>query len=99
MISISIKLDDAKLRAKLSRQQRALAKLPTDALNEFKDLTPYKTGNARSNTVLTSDKSTIVGAYPYAKRLDKGYSKQAPGGMTRPFAVWFKQELKKIIGK
>jgi hypothetical protein len=99
MISISIKLDSAKLNAKLVKQQKALARLPTDALNEFKDLTPIKTGNARSHTGLSGDKSKIIGAYPYAKRLDSGSSKQAPSGMTRPFAAWFKRELKKIIGK
>lgn len=99
MIKVSLNLDDAKLQAKLLKQQKALAKLPDDALNEFKDLTPYKTGNARSHTGLTGNKSKIIGAYPYAKRLDSGSSKQAPGGMTRPFAAWFKKELKKIIGK
>jgi len=99
MISVSIKVDNAKLKARLVKQQKALARLPNDALDEFKDLTPYKTGNARNHTGLSSNKSKIIGAYPYAKRLDAGWSKQAPVGMTKPFAEWFKRELKKIIGK
>jgi hypothetical protein len=99
MIKVSIKLDDAKLKARLSQQQTALARLPRDALVQFVGLTPIRSGNARSHTYLTSNNSKIVGDYAYAQRLDTGWSKQAPAGMTGLFAAWFKRELKKIIGK
>lgn len=60
--------------------------LPTDVVAEagdyFKRITPKDTGNARSRT---STKKTVIEAdYAYAGRLDEGYSRQAPQGMTEP---------------
>jgi hypothetical protein len=48
----------------------------------FHDITPIRSGNARRSTYLR--KTTISAEYPYAERLDEGYSKQAPKGMTTP---------------
>lgn len=49
----------------------------------FKDFTPKRSGNAQNKTKLKGD--TIHANYPYAKRLDEGYSKQHNGvGMTEP---------------
>jgi hypothetical protein len=49
----------------------------------FKDFTPVRNGNAKNKTRLKGD--TIHADYPYAKRLDEGYSKQNGGvGMTEP---------------
>jgi hypothetical protein len=42
----------------------------------------YKPGNARRNTKLQNN--NIDANYPYAKRLEEGYSSQAPNGMTEP---------------
>lgn len=42
----------------------------------------YKPGNARRNTVLKNNE--IQANYPYAQRLEEGYSSQAPKGMTEP---------------
>jgi hypothetical protein len=42
----------------------------------------YKPGNARRKTVLKGNE--IQANYPYAKRLEEGYSSQAPNGMTEP---------------
>lgn len=42
----------------------------------------YKPGNARRKTKLQGN--TIDAQYPYAKRLEEGYSSQAPNGMTEP---------------
>ncbi len=42
----------------------------------------YKPGNARRKTVLKGNE--IQANYPYAKRLEEGYSSQAPDGMTEP---------------
>ena len=44
--------------------------------------TPEATGNARRHTKLAGD--SILAQYPYAVRLDKGYSKKAPDGMSKP---------------
>ena len=56
--------------------------LPKHAFDVFKSITPYKTGNAKSKTYLQGNE--IHGSYPYAERLDNGYSSQAPRGMTEP---------------
>lgn len=42
----------------------------------------YRPGNARRSTVLKSN--TIEANYPYAQRLEEGWSSQAPNGMTEP---------------
>ena len=69
-----------------------------DAFNEFKNSTPvgdpstwksgkapssYVPGNAKRNTVMDSAIS-FTANYPYAERLDKGWSNQAPKGMIEP---------------
>jgi len=48
----------------------------------FKSITPKRSGNAQSNTLLNG--STINADYEYALRLNTGWSKQAPNGMTDP---------------
>jgi len=67
------------------------------AYTAFKDNTPigdpnrwktkykpknYRPGNARRKTVLRNNE--IQANYPYAQRLEEGYSSQAPNGMTEP---------------
>ena len=63
-----------------------LKDLPQDAMKEaypfLKQKTPIKGGNARSKTKL--NKLTIKSGYGYAGRLDEGWSKQAPRGITDP---------------
>lgn len=62
----------------------------------FVKSTPIKTGNARRHT-LKNDQS-ITADYPYAKRLDQGYSKQSPNGMVSPAIKAMRDYIKKIIG-
>lgn len=93
---ISVKMDSSNLNARLARQQKALAQLPDEALKDFKSRTPIRSGNARSNTQLSSNRASIIGNYPYAQKLDDGYSKQAPRGMVGPFLTWFASQVKKI---
>ena len=69
--------------------------LPPRAYTYFKKITPIDTGNARSRTRLQGD--TIKANYDYAKRLDEGWSKQAPDGMTQPTREFVERELKKIM--
>jgi hypothetical protein len=77
--------------------QKQLDKLPRQAYDVFYDATPRKTGNARRNTKLVGNK-TIVAKYPYAQRLDEGYSKQAPKGMVNPTVAFIKKRLGEIFG-
>lgn len=53
--------------------------------------TPLRTGNARSNTKLNDN--TIQANYPYARRLDEGYSRKAPDGMTQPTIDFIKKYI------
>lgn len=48
----------------------------------FVSITPKRSGNARRSTKL--ENNTIDADYAYAERLDQGYSKQAPRGMSDP---------------
>jgi hypothetical protein len=65
---------------RLSKQ--GIEQVKKDAFAFFVDNTPIRTGNARSRTVMSG--STITANYPYAQRLDEGYSSQSPEGMTGP---------------
>lgn len=71
--------------------------LINDAGDYFRNVTPYRTGNARSNTYVGGD--TIRADYNYAGRLDDGYSSQAPNGMVEPTIKFIDQRLKKLVEK
>lgn len=81
----------------LTQLQGELKKVPPLAHKFFFDKTPKRTGNARSHTRLRGD--TISAEYPYAIRLDKGWSKQAPNGMSRPTKDYIRNLVAKIIRK
>ena len=55
--------------------------------------TPRDSGNARRNTKLSGN--TILAQYPYAGRLDDGYSSQAPDGMSNPTAEYISKYIDK----
>ena len=74
-----------------------LQQLPQDAFRYFVAKTPIDTGNARRSTSLNN--KTISAQYPYAQRLDKGWSKQAPDGMIKPTEQFVKQRVRQITGK
>jgi hypothetical protein len=78
-----------------TRIQNALAKLPQEAYKVFKDNTPIKTGNARRKTRLSGD--TIRADYPYAEKLNEGYSKQAPQGMVTPTEKFLRKRIREIL--
>lgn len=96
MIKVDIRFDD-KLNQQLDSIQQQLKAYPQQALEEFKSLTPIRQGNARRRTTLKNDR--IEADYPYATRLDQGWSKQAPNGMTQPFEQWVRARVKQIFGK
>lgn len=96
MIKIDVSVQDM-MTGELKSIQKELTKLPKESHRKFVELTPIDTGNARRSTKLVKD--TIEAKYPYAERLDKGWSKQAPKGMTQPWQKWFEEKLKKIFGR
>ena len=74
--------------------KKDLAKIPQEAHKEFVQLTPIDQGNARRRTTLNKD--VITANYPYAQRLDSGYSKQAPKGMVKPLEQWLTKRIAKV---
>lgn len=90
---VTANLNDAK--KKTDRMVQRLTALPTQATDYFRSVTPIRSGNARRNTRLQG-KNTILGDYPYAERLDQGYSDQAPQGMTQPTEQWINKQLRDI---
>lgn len=81
----------------LDSVRRQLEQLPQEAFKVFRDTTPIRTGNARRRTRLTG--TTIRADYPYAQRLDQGWSDQAPEGMTLPTQQWLDRRVQQIRGK
>ena len=59
----------------------------------LKGKTPIDSGNARSKTRLEKNNTQIGSRYPYADRLNNGWSKQAPRGFTEP-AI---DEIEKLV--
>lgn len=84
---------------RLNRIQQVLdpQKLAQEAYRVFVDNTAKDTGNARRNTQLQGDE--IHATYPYAKRLDQGWSDQFPEGMTKPTRKHISDYIKKELGK
>lgn len=67
-------------------------KLAEEGFKFFRGITPIKSGNARRNTFRNKD--SIQADYPYARRLDEGYSPQARKGMTQPTIDYIRRLIK-----
>jgi len=87
------------LERREAKVKKILNAVPREAYNKFKDETPKRTGNAKSKTVFqsTSQGGRITGNYPYANRLNEGYSKQAPDGMTDPTIDFVRAKVKREL--
>lgn len=94
---MGIKLVNNGITASLRRIQSQLDKLPQEAYNFWVRGTPKDTGRARRSTKLKGNE--IQARYPYAERLDTGWSKQAPDGMSEPTGKFIEARLKKIMRK
>lgn len=85
-----------KLSSKFKKVGTKLNNVPNDAYVFFVNQTPVRSGNARRNTKL-QNKTQIQANYPYAKRLDEGYSKQSPKGMINPTIDFIRNRVKEIL--
>ena len=81
----------------LLKIEKAIAKLPKEAFTEFVKDTPKRSGKARRKTKLVGNK--IVAGYNYAQKLDEGFSKQAPDGMTKPTEQFVEKRMSEILRK
>lgn len=73
------------------------ANLAPLAYKEFVRNTPVDTGNARKHTLNVGNE--IRAEYPYAVRLENGYSKQSPRGMVIPTLEWIRKHIANKLGK
>jgi len=83
------------METRLEKVKTELAKIPRKAHGHFVKTTPFKTGNARRKTVFNNP-DTINADYPYANRLNEGWSRQATEGMTKPTIDYIRNEIRKI---
>lgn len=72
-----------------------LDKVPRQTYEYWVDITPIRSGRAKRSTRLRGDE--IQAQYPYAERLDSGYSRQAPRGMSEPTQKFLKRLTDRII--
>ena len=86
-----LSIDDSELKALFKELKDMPDEVMADAGKYFKNITPIDKGYARSRT--STKDTTISARYPYAGRLDDGWSKQAPKGMTDPT----EREIDKLI--
>jgi hypothetical protein len=81
---LKVRVDATKALRKFDK----IEEIPEDLLEEgfdvFYEETPVRSGNARRNTKFDKRKKKIHADYPYAQRLDDGWSKQSPRGMSEP---------------
>ncbi len=83
---------------KMFDQAEAIARtLPREAYDEFRRNTPYRSGNAYRSTTLRGN--SIDANYPYAQRLDDGYSQLKPQGMTEPTEKFLEKRVNDLIRK
>ena len=92
---MTVRLEKDTITPSIARIKTALQQLPKNAFVEWVKLTPIDKGNARRSTRLSQN--TITAQYPYAQRLDEGYSKQAPKGMSEPVTKFINRDIKRIM--
>ena len=94
-MTVNLKFTDLQFKAKLADLAQIKAIAMPQVYREFVKLTPIDTGNARASTQLVNN--DIQANYPYAGKLDEGYSNQAPDGMTHPAMEYAKQLIPQIV--
>lgn len=93
----SITKTQSRISLSLEGVKKDIQTIAPKAYDFFYYQTPVKSGNARSRTKLRGD--TIEASYPYAGKLDNGYSRQSPKGMSNPTKAYIKSLARKILGK
>lgn len=90
---MGIKIDKSEVEQMFKELQEMPEYVMKEAHVYLRAQTPVKSGNARRNTKLER-KYTIGSRYPYADRLDTGWSNQAPRGFTDPTT----KEIDNLVG-
>jgi hypothetical protein len=88
MIEIKVSFNSNKVISELSNDvDQMVRQVSTDLLDTIKQITPVRSGRAKRGWRLRKQGKLnyeVANRVPYISRLDEGYSKQAPRGMTRP---------------
>ena len=95
-VTLDVNIKNA-VTGQLKKIQKKLDLVPKEAYTEFVSETPIRSGNARRNTRL--EKNKIKAQYPYAKKLDEGFSNQNPDGMSKPTEDFVKKRVAAILRK
>lgn len=95
MIKLNVKVDN-QIKGLLKKQKTQIDQIPRKAFKVYEQNTPIRSGFARRNTKLARQR-IIEANYPYAKRLDEGWSKQSPQGMTEPTLEFIEKEFLRIM--
>ena len=93
MARITVKIQD-QITQSISRKINQIERLPEAALKVWVEKTPVRSGRARRSTRLSGNE--IQANYPYARRLDQGWSDQSPDGMSQPTGEFIRKEMNKI---
>lgn len=94
---MTVKISRNRMKRHIGQVQQQFNKLPKQAFQFWRKTTPKKTGNARRKTILRN--KLILARYPYAERLDDGWSRQAPKGMSTPTLEYIKKITRRAIRK
>jgi hypothetical protein len=90
MLNVTIQFNGNKVAADLNRElDQTVRQISQDYFDLVKEKTPVRTGRAKRGWRLKKQRKlsySVNNRVPYVGRLDEGYSKQAPRGMTRPAA-------------
>jgi hypothetical protein len=90
-----IVLQKSQIAPSLKRRVKGLQQIAQQGHTHFKKITPKRSGNAKNRTVL--NKGNIEANYPYAVRLDKGWSRQAPRGMVQPTIEYMRKLVNHVM--
>lgn len=94
--AFSVDLRDA--LKQLGDAKRLSANVTKPAADYMRSITPIRTGNARAHTYASSE-TEIDADYSYAEKLDQGYSKQAPEGMSEKTIQYIEKLVERELTK
>jgi len=87
-MEIKVRFDSKKVTTELTDTvSQMVRQISQDLFNTIKGKTPVRSGRAKRAWRFKKQSETaykVSNNVPYIERLDEGYSKQAPRGMTRP---------------
>jgi hypothetical protein len=94
-MTLTVKIDNKMLLGKMKELSQVKAATDQAIYDYFVSVTPIRSGNARNHTDLVGDQ--IQANYPYAEKLNQGYSPQAPAGMVAPTKEFAKKVVTEYI--